>query len=340
MSKFSTVWKSFRVLYSLPPEKVQAFVESYDIYKYDWKNEEEIKQKMGEAYYSEIKNKLIDWYCVINHLCSLGEVEKMYIPPAMDLNLGIIENQNLFEEKLAKDLSLGDGKRALDIGCGRGRVAMHIAKEFGCTVYGINIDPDQIQNATMYSALHGLSHKFHSQMWDLNDLPLPFTNGFFDAIYHVQVFSLCKDLSLMCQELFRLLKPGGKFGCLDWILLPDYDPNNQKHRQLMNEVKPLVGAIGSPRETDYIRALQDAGFKVIVSKNLSIDGLQAPLIEKADVHFNKVSKTIKHLTKCKMLPSHFKVLLDRLTQGGKAFVEADRLRLVTTSYYIVAEKPS
>jgi hypothetical protein len=49
---------------------------------------------MGEAYYTEIKKKLVDWYCVMNHLCSLGEVEKMYIPPAMDLSLGIIENQN------------------------------------------------------------------------------------------------------------------------------------------------------------------------------------------------------------------------------------------------------
>jgi sterol 24-C-methyltransferase len=154
----------------------------------------------------------------------------------------------------------------------------------------------------------------------MNELPLPFSDGFFDAIYHVQVFSLCKDLNRMCQELFRLLKPGGKFGCLDWILLPDYDPNNPKHRQLMNEVKPLVGAIGSPREIDYIRALQDAGFIVTISKNLSIDGLQAPLIEKADVHFNKVAKAVRYLTRCKMLPSHFKVLLDRLTQGGKAFV--------------------
>jgi len=32
------------------------------------------------------------------------------------------------------------------------------------------------------------------------------------------------------------------------------------------------------------------------------------------------------------------LLFERLTKDGPAFVEADRLRLVTTSYYIVARK--
>lgn len=36
---------------------------------------------------------------VLNHLCALGEVEKMYIPPAMDLKLGIFGNQLLWEAR-------------------------------------------------------------------------------------------------------------------------------------------------------------------------------------------------------------------------------------------------
>jgi sterol 24-C-methyltransferase len=38
------------------------------------------------------------------------------------------------------------------------------------------------------------------------------------------------------------------------------------------------------------------------------------------------------------LPLHFNTLFERLSRGGQAFIEADRMRLVTTSYYIVAQK--
>ena len=51
-----------------------------------------------------------------------------------------------------------------------------------------------------------------------------------------------------------------------------------------------------------------------------------------------MNKIINALVKVKILPRHFKALFDRLTKDGEAFVEADRLRLVTTSHYIVAQK--
>ena len=36
---------------------------------------------------------------MLNHLCAVGEVEKMYIPPVMDSKLGIFQNQMVWEEK-------------------------------------------------------------------------------------------------------------------------------------------------------------------------------------------------------------------------------------------------
>lgn len=76
----------------LPPEKVDAFVKSYDVFYYDWKNEEELIKELGTDYYKQVKEQLISWYSVLNHLCAIGDVEKMYIPPAMDLSKGVSEN--------------------------------------------------------------------------------------------------------------------------------------------------------------------------------------------------------------------------------------------------------
>ncbi len=294
---------------------------------------------MGASYYDEVQKKLIDWYSVINHLCTIGDVEKMYIPPAMDLSKSIIENQNLFEERLCKDLGIANKSKTLDIGCGRGRIAMHISQLSGSNVTGINIDTDQMESARLYANKLKLNAKCEFHVWDMNDIPFAFPDSTFDAVYHVQVFSLSKDLEKLLQEIYRILKPGGKFGCLDWISLPQYDPSNEEHQELMKAVKSLVGAIGTPTEQEYVTMLRNAGFTVTTSTNLSIDGLQAPLIEKVDQYFNSVFSFIRGAVKCKVLPKHFFDLLERLTKGGKAFVTADRLRILTTSHYIIAEKP-
>ena len=106
----------------------------------------------------------------------------------------------------------------------------------------------------------------------------------------------------------------------------------------MRRIKPLIGAIGTPSAEEYVRLLKKVGFEIIIDENASIDGLQAPLIENADRFYTKITKIINFLVRIKLLPKHFRVLFDRLTKDGQAFVEADRMRLVTTSYYIVAQK--
>lgn len=336
--RLSTIFKSFKTLYCLSPEKIEAFLNSYDIYDHDWVNEDQLIEKMSPQYYKEIKRKLVDYYSVLNHLCAIGQVEKMYIPPAMDLSASIIANQTLFEKKMSRDLALAKGSRVLDIGCGRGRVASHVAKLTGAQVTGINIDPDQLESARRFAMGNGLETQCQFKIGDLNEIPFPFGDNSLDAIYQIQVFSLSKNLEKLFRELYRMLKPGGKLACLDWVRLAKYDEQNPHHSSLMKRIKPLIGAIGTPSAEEYVAFLKKAGFDVLISENASIDGLQAPLIENADRFFTRVTRLTNLLVRWKVFPAHFRALFDRLTKDGEAFIEADRLRLVTTSYYIVAQK--
>lgn len=336
--RLSTIAKSLKTLYTLPPEKIDSFLNSYNIYDHDWAHEDELIEKMGANYYNEIKKKLVDYYSVLNHLCAIGHVEKMYIPPAMDLSKSIIANQSLFEKKLSQDLGLKKGDKVLDIGCGRGRIAGHMASMSGAHVTGINIDPDQLESAKRFALGNNLANQCEFRYGDLNEIPFPFPDNSFDAIYQIQVFSLSKNLEKLFTDLYRMLKPGGKLGCLDWVRLNNYNPTNPHHADLMKRIKPLIGAIGTPSSEEYVQLLKKVGFEIIIDENASIDGLQAPLIENADRFFTRVTRAIQFLVRYKLLPKHFKALFDRLTKDGEAFVEADRLKLVTTSYYIVAQK--
>ncbi len=337
--RLSTVLKSFKALYTLSPAKIEAFLNSYVIYDHDWVDEKAMVETFGPNYVEEVQKKLVDYYSVLNHLCSIGQVEKMYIPPTMDLRSSIIANQKLFEKMMCKDLGLTAGHRVLDIGCGRGRVANHMASLSGAHLIGMNIDPDQLDNAKKYASSRNLSHRCEFVRGDLNHIPYAFPAGSFDHIYEIQcIFSLSKDLGKTLKEVHRLLKPGGKFAALEWASLPKYDPQDLHHQGLMKKIKPLIGAIGTHSVDQCVRLLENAGFRILKNENASLDGLQAPLIENADKFFTRINRLINGCVRYKILPAHFKTLFDRLTQDGDAFIEADRMGLVTSSHYFLAEK--
>jgi sterol 24-C-methyltransferase len=331
-----TFWTSFRYLQGLSKKQVDDFMASYSIYNLDWSDETQMVAALGENYQEKIGDCLKAYYGIMNHLCALGDVEKMYIPPLISKKATVLENQLLYEESIARDIGIKPGDKVLDLGCGRGRVAAHIAQFSAAQVTGLNIDPNQIGQAKTFNQERGLQNTFVLQ--DFNNLPLPFADETFDAFYQIQALSLCKDLPALFNEIYRVLKPGARISLLDWASLPAYDPQNPEHAELMRRVKPLIGAVGTPTPKSFEKALTESGFAVLRSDNASIDGLQAPLIETVDLYFRTVRHIILGLVKVRILPQHFKTLINRLCLDGEAFVKMDTQRLATTSYRIIAQK--
>ncbi|KAL4936816.1 hypothetical protein BDV06DRAFT_85338 [Aspergillus oleicola] len=336
--RWRTFWKSFRYLQNLTPKQVDDFMASYVIYNLDWSDEKAMVQTLGPDYQSKVGDCLQAYYGVLNHLCALGDVEKMYIPPFMSAKATVRENQLLYEESIAQDIGLKKGDKVLDLGCGRGRVAAHMAQYSGATVTGLNIDPNQVAQAKKFNASLGFDNNAFIEQ-DFNSLPLRFENDSFDAFYQIQALSLCKDLGALFREIYRVVKPGSRISLLDWVSLPGYDSSNAEHAELMRRVKPLIGAVGTPTPEILETALAEAGFTVLRSDNASVGDLQAPLIDKVDLYFRSMRQVILGLVKTHVLPKHFKTLINRLCLDGQAFVKMDKMRLVTTSYRIIAQKP-
>ena len=136
-----------------------------------------------------------------------------------------------------------------------------------------------------------------------------------------------------------MLKPGAKLSFLDWVQLPDYNETDAYHLELLKKVKPLLGAVWTPKVSDFTGPLQEEGFHILSSQEASITGGQYALIEKARSFFEATGMLLRALAKLHLIPRHFVTLFDRLTQDGEAFMESDRLGLFTTSWQIVAQKP-
>ena len=210
-----------------------------------------------------------DYYKVLNNLLSVFDLEKLYIPPQFDERVGLYENQLTCEKAVLDDLALKDpaGSHLLDMGCGRGRVAYHFAQLTGGTVSGYNIDPNQIQNAADWAAACGMSGRLHFKVGNHHE-PLDYPSASFDGCYSFQAvwpFFKEEELSAHCAEMFRVLKPGARYACSEYLLTPHFDWNNDHHVSLHRLYLPTLAATHSMYPADVCAALERAGFEVLAS---------------------------------------------------------------------------
>lgn len=251
----------------------------------------------------------------------------------------MVANQVLFEQKMMRDLGLEASFRVLEIGCGRGRVAHHVASHTGAHVTALNIDPSQLQSAREFVRREGLEDRCDFRQGSLND-PLPFKDESFEAAYEIQAFSYMKDKVAVFSEIFRVLRPGARFSYLDWVLLPAFDPENPEHTDLLRRACPLLGAVDSPPLQDIVCAMEESGFEVVLNENPSLDGQQHSLISSEDDYFHRIQRLIELGVKLRLMPRYFVPLMNRLMKDADALIEMDRLGIGTTAYHIVCEKPA
>jgi SAM-dependent methyltransferase len=97
--------------------------------------------------------------------------------------------------------------KALDIGAGRGISAFALARDGW---YTVALEPDTSEvvgtGAIRRLAAEGKVHIDVVETWGE---ALPFESGYFDLVYVRQVLHHAQDLTQLCREIGRVLKPGG-----------------------------------------------------------------------------------------------------------------------------------
>ena len=114
-------------------------------------------------------------------------------------------------------LSLKPDSNLLEIGCGSGRYALHLANSIGCRFLGVDVNEFAIANANRL-AKESPATRARFEVCDVSQ-PLPFADSVFSAIFSNDVICHIPQRPSLFRELHRVLRPGGKLLFSDALVI-------------------------------------------------------------------------------------------------------------------------
>ena len=118
----------------------------------------------------------------------------------------------------AKSLQDDGTRRVLDFGTGTGRHTVYLAR-MGFEVYGFDWSEAAIGIARQELSKQGLNANL--MVWDMNETPLPYAEGFFDGVIAVRVLhhTYVDQIGRIASEIRRIMKNGAYL----YVEVPTYE---------------------------------------------------------------------------------------------------------------------
>jgi len=156
--------------------------------------------------------------------------------------------------EIPRMLRLEPDSSVLELGCGSGGYALHLAANVDCSVTGLDVNAPGIQNANQLAAAAGLAARAHFELCDASKT-LPFRAEAFDAVFSNDVLCHIPARPNVLREMFRVLKPGGRMLFSDALVIGGIISNEEI------AVRSSIGYyVYSPPEENE-RLIDEAGFE-------------------------------------------------------------------------------
>jgi ubiquinone/menaquinone biosynthesis C-methylase UbiE len=111
---------------------------------------------------------------------------------------------------MARACGVREGGFVLDVGVGRGTTAFELARQYGCSVVGVDDSPDMIEAAR--ARAEGLEGQVTFR--EASAYELPFEDESFDVVL-IECVATLLDRARAFPEFVRVLKAGGHLGDLE-----------------------------------------------------------------------------------------------------------------------------
>ena len=164
-------------------------------------------------------------------------------------------------------LSLIPQSSVLEVGCGSGGYALHIAEKTGCRIVGLDINAAGVRNANQLAQARGLASRVSFEQCDASK-KLSFNDGTFDAVFSNDVLCHLPGRADVLREMQRTLKPGGRMLFSDALIIGG---------MITNEELATRSSIGfyiysPPGENE--RLIEGAGFRLVSATDTTDNAAQ------------------------------------------------------------------
>lgn len=153
-------------------------------------------------------------------------------------------------------LQLEPNSSVLELGCGSGGYALHLASTVGCSVLGLDVNEPGIHNANQLAATAGLAARARFELCDAAKR-LPHDNQNFDAIFSNDVLCHIHGRLNVLSDMFRVLKPGGRMLFSDALVVG----GTISHEEIATRSSIGYYVYSPPGENE--RLMQQVGFENI-----------------------------------------------------------------------------
>lgn len=254
-----------------------------------------------------------------------------------------------YQDFVAERLSLKPGMTVLDVGCGIGGPMGNLARRFGASMVGININTFQLERAREQTRDVGSLCRFiHGDF-----MRIPEEDDSFDGAYAIDATCYAPDKAAVYREVCRVLRPGACFACKEWCLTERFDPRNADHRRIEESIMRGDGLPNIDTVEEVLTAVRDAGFDLLESQDLAFDSHpNTPwyrALEGRDLSVSSIARTSvgRALTKLalrtgetlRILPEGMTEVSSLLNEGADALVEGGRTGIFTPMLFFLGRKP-
>jgi SAM-dependent methyltransferase len=164
-------------------------------------------------------------------------------------------------DALARLAGVSARSRVLDLCAGLAGPARFLAIRRGCRVIAVELHGGRAAGAARLTRLVGLAGQVTVVRGDAGALPL--RAGSADACISQEALLHVPDKAAVLREAHRVLVPGGRLACTDWIARPGLDDGERRRLEDWMAATTLQGLEG------YRALLGRAGFHAVVAEDVS-----------------------------------------------------------------------